>query len=78
MKTMSQINRRCDSCNEPYFRRNLVEAWTVRATGHKRGWFKEVAKVCINCMSVGTARRVFALVGVTIEAPKTRNEKVIA
>ena len=61
------ITRKCDRCGDAYFRRNLIEAWTIRSAGHRRGWHKEVAKVCVKCMSVSESRRIFSIVGVSIE-----------
>lgn len=66
MKKLDINTRKCDGCGAVYFRRNLIECWTVRASGHRQGWFKEVAKLCMKCMGVKETRQIFGLVGVTL------------
>ena len=72
---MTPNTRKCDGCGAVYFHRNLIECWTVRASGHRKGWFKEVAKLCMSCMTASHARRVFNMVGVTLSATSSRTKK---
>lgn len=56
--------RKCSQCNGKYFRRNLMEQWTGRNIGHRYGWFKEVAKVCLDCMSEYESKRIIGIADV--------------
>lgn len=51
--------RSCDTCSQPYWRRNLVELWTVRNEGHRTGWTKVKVKQCMQCQ--GTRQSVAIL-----------------
>ena len=51
-------NNTCSVCGDVYYRRNLTELWLVRNPGHRKGWQKNVAKVCLKCMPVAKAHRV--------------------
>lgn len=71
---MSQHRAVCDRCHNPYYRRNLTEAWTLRNPGHTKGWGKEILRVCTKCMSEKEAKRVVNIVGVSLSVihPKRR------
>lgn len=56
--------RMCSQCGRKYFRRNLIEQWTGRNEGHRYGWHKDLAKVCLNCMDVNESKRVIAIADV--------------
>lgn len=58
--------RKCDRCGKTYFRRNLTECWTSRSLGHRKGWQKEIIKVCISCMDVKEARRIISIVQIGV------------
>jgi hypothetical protein len=53
--------RVCTHCKETYFRRNLTELWTARNPGHRRGWSKTVAKLCMKCLTISQAQRVMVV-----------------
>ena len=63
---------KCDICSERYYRRNLYEGWTIRAQGHRKGWYKEISRICTNCQSAKQTRRIFDLIGVKLEHAKVK------
>ena len=68
--------RHCTACGAAYHRRNLTEVWDVRNAGHRTGWHKAIARLCMACMSADKARRVLFLAHVTpATAPATDAEK---
>lgn len=69
-------SRKCDGCGDHYFRRNQIECWTNRAPGARKGWFKEVARICNKCMSIKQARVVFGMFGIELSRPA--REKVLS
>lgn len=49
---MPESPRRCETCGEPYHRRNYLEVWTVRNVGHRDGWVKRRVRQCLRCQPV--------------------------
>lgn len=58
--------RICDSCGEPYHRRNLNEVWDEQNPGSRLGWHKTVAKICTKCMDLNRTRRMMMVASVRI------------
>jgi hypothetical protein len=58
--------RRCGRCGEPYARRNLIEIWDTRNEGHRDGWHKTIARVCLKCQSDAESRRVLVLAHIRV------------
>lgn len=56
--------RKCSQCGGKYFRRNLMEQWTGRNEGKRYGWHKDIAKVCVSCMSEHESRRIIGIADV--------------
>jgi len=55
-------SRTCDNCGQPYYRRNVAEAWTSQNPGHRAGWTKSSVKYCTNCQPAAQATRALMLV----------------
>jgi len=53
--------RVCDQCGEPYARRNLIEAWTLRNVGSRIGWSKVTVRICCACLPQRVAERLLIL-----------------
>lgn len=68
--------RRCETCGEPYHRRNYVEVWTVRNDGHRDGWIKRRVRQCLKCSPIATTvqllRVMHVRVGVRALSPRRR------
>ena len=60
--TTSTRRRNCEHCGEPYYRRNLFEAWTSRNPGHRDGWNKLSRRTCLSCTTTKTANRILMVV----------------
>lgn len=58
------MNRTCDNCGKPYFRRNLVVGWVAANPGHRYGWSRIAVRSCTRCTSEGQAQRMVSLVTV--------------
>lgn len=58
------LPRKCSQCGRKYFRRNMMEQWTGRNDGRRYGWHKDVAKVCLSCMSEAESRRIIGIADV--------------
>lgn len=64
--------RICTNCGDPYHRRNLVEGWTVRNPGHRKGWHKQIEKLCLNCVSVSKMHRILDIAEASFEKKHTK------
>ncbi len=58
------LKRKCSQCGMPYFRRNLMEQWTGRNVGRRFGWHKDIAKVCLSCMTLEESKRIIGIADV--------------
>lgn len=58
------LKRKCSHCGKKYFRRNMMDIWTVRAPGQRYGWRKETVKVCMGCMDVHESRHIMKIADV--------------
>lgn len=58
------LPRKCSQCGGKYFRRNLMEQWTGRNIGKRYGWHKDIAKVCIACMSEYESKKIIGMADV--------------
>lgn len=65
---------RCQSCGKAYYRRNQVELWTGRNIGYRSGWYKTVAKVCLECQPIEDCKRMLTYVDVSYK--ETRLSKI--
>lgn len=54
-------NRRCSHCKKRYLRRNVTEVWTTRNEGHRYGWQKDTAKVCMDCSSEQDSEKILGI-----------------
>ncbi len=63
--------RTCDRCGQRYLRRNLIEAWTTRNPGHRRGWIKKVIRICLRCQSIERSKEVVAVAQIRVVEPDT-------
>jgi hypothetical protein len=50
--------RLCENCGRRYYRRNLLQVWDVRNTGHRDGWHQTTIRVCLTCQSPAATQRV--------------------
>lgn len=57
-------NNRCTRCGNPYRRRDKVEVWSKRNPGHRDGWQKEEARLCMDCSSMKVAQRVMVVANI--------------
>lgn len=64
-------NRICQSCREPYYRRNQVQCWTGRNPGHRAGWYKTTANICLNCQPAEVSMRMLTYVDVKFTKTRT-------
>jgi len=64
------FNRYCDVCGKTYYRCNKTRVWTERNPGHRAGWKAEEKKICMDCGSAATMKRVISIVSIKPVQPK--------
>mgnify|MGYP001591238911 CR=1 FL=1 len=74
--TIFHRNRKCETCDQPYFRCNKVAMWTKRNPGKRSGWKKETHKTCLVCTPVQEANRILGIIQVRFEVRPKRQLKV--
>lgn len=62
--TRGPLFKRCSQCGKPYSRRNATEIWTTRNEGHRYGWHKDIARVCLKCMTVSESEKIIGIADV--------------
>lgn len=67
--------RICVSCGQRYYRRNIIEVWTVRNEGSRAGWVKRRIRQCLTCQPVtrSVALLRVAHVAVNVRIPRARS-----
>lgn len=53
--------RKCSDCGRTYYRVNKVHVWTGRNIGHRYGWHRDTANVCIKCMDPQSSTKILGL-----------------
>ena len=66
---------RCSQCGKPYYRRNMMEAWTIRNPGKRIGWHKDIVKVCLACMDQRQAQGIIEIADVQFSRKEVVRKK---
>lgn len=73
---MRKHNRDCSRCGKPYYRSNALRLWTQQNPGHRKGWHRDVVKLCTNCMTADVAVKARHLVSARIVSINMPRRKV--
>lgn len=67
----------CELCGRRYYRRNLIEVWSVRAEGARMGWNKRTARICLSCQPERLSLQLLrvAHVPVTVRGLSSRRKR---
>lgn len=72
----SKPNRICTSCRKVYYRVNKMSVWTRINPGHRLGWWKQEAKLCIDCCKAQMAQRLMTVAHVRLIEPPRKLKQV--
>jgi hypothetical protein len=62
------VARRCASCGERYYRRNVTEVWRTRQVEGRAVWRKTRVPLCTHCVKPAQAEQMLLVTGVRITA----------